>query len=226
MVRYRLPIFPLPLVLFPGSAQGLHIFEPRYRQLLADCQADDGRFGISPVAEEFKLPPRPGSIGCTASIREVATLPDGRSNIVVGGGARYAIDGYVDTDRMYLLAEVHDVDDEPWFDHAVMAELAADVRERYLDYLAAMGQVWEGIPGAAPPDDPGGLSYTVSAALELGLELKIRLLELQSTSQRLELLREVLGPLTSAARERGVLHQQARRNGRRRLEASPGEEHA
>jgi len=226
MVRYRLPIFPLPVVLFPASAQGLHIFEPRYRQLLADCQANDGRFGISPVVEESKMPPRPGSIGCTASIREVASLADGRSNIIVGGGARYAIDGYVDTDRMYLVAEVHDIDDEPWFDHAAMAELAADVRERYLDYLAAMGQVWEGIPGAAPPEDPGGLSYTVSAALDLGLGLKIQLLELRSTFQRLELLREALGPLTSAARERAVLHQQARRNGRRRLEPTTGEEHA
>jgi len=225
MVRYRLPIFPLPLVLFPGSAQGLHIFEPRYRQLLADCRAGDGRFGVSPMVGELELPPA-GSVGCTATIREVASLPDGRSNIVVGGGGRYAIDGYVDTDRMYLVAEVHDVDDEPWFDHAAMAELAADVRERYLDYLAAMGQAWEGLPGAAPPDDPGGLSFAVSAALDLGWEPKTRLLALRSTAQRLALLRELLGPLTDAARERAVLHHQARRNGRRRLEPTHGEEHA
>ena len=43
----ELPIFPLPLVLFPGTTQPLHVFEPRYRRLLADCLAGDKRFGIA-----------------------------------------------------------------------------------------------------------------------------------------------------------------------------------
>ncbi|NIM49457.1 MAG: hypothetical protein GTN78_02220 [Gemmatimonadales bacterium] len=47
MAIRTLPIFPLPLVLFPGTPQLLHIFEPRYRQVLADCQDGDRRFGIS-----------------------------------------------------------------------------------------------------------------------------------------------------------------------------------
>ena len=46
-----LPIFPLPLVLFPGAVQPLHIFEPRYRRLLADSLAGDRRFGIAYVRE-------------------------------------------------------------------------------------------------------------------------------------------------------------------------------
>jgi len=226
MPRYRLPVFPLPLVLFPGTAQALHIFEPRYRQMLDDCRAGDGRFGISPVIGQSALPPDLGSVGCTAMIREVAALPDGRSNIVVAGGARYVVDGYVDTDRMYLVAEAHDIDDEPWLDHAAVAALAADVRERFLRYLAVMGQAGEGLPGAAPPDDPGGMSFVVSAVLDLDLELKVRLLQLRSTAARLELLRDLLGPLTDAVRERAVLHQQARRNGRRKLEQTHEKGHA
>lgn len=213
-----LPIFPLPIVLFPGTAQALHVFEPRYRQLLADCQEGDARFGISPVVAQPHSRPARGSVGCTASIQQVVALPDGRSNIAVAGGRRYALVRYVDTDRQYLVAEVEDVDDDPWFDHQSVTGLAADVRDRFLRYLATLGQAVDDLAGAAPPEDPGGLSFAVSAALDLDLPLKVRLLELRSTTARLELLRDLLGPLTEAARRRALVHRQAKKNGRRRFE--------
>ena len=87
-----LPIFPLPIVLFPGAPQPLHIFEPRYQQLLADCRAGDRRFGIAyatpaGAADTDRLPD-PGAVGCVALIRSVEPLPDGRSNILaIGEGA-------------------------------------------------------------------------------------------------------------------------------------------
>lgn len=214
----RLPIFPLPIVLFPGTAQALHIFEPRYRQMLADCQSGDGRFGISPVVAQPNVPPPRGSVGCTASIERVVPLPDGRSNIAVAGGRRYAVVDYVDTDRQYLVAEVEDVDDDPWFDHEAVTRLAVEVRDRFLHYLAALGQAADEIAGAAPPEDPGGLSFVVSAALDLDLALKVGLLELRSTTARLEQVRDLLGPLTEAARGRARVHRQAKKNGRRRFE--------
>ena len=213
----RLPIFPLPLVLFPGGAQALHIFEPRYRQLLADCQAGDGLFGISPVVAPQHDPPAKGAVGCAATIQTVLPLPDGRSNIVVTGGRRYAVERYIDTDRPYLVAEVEDVDDAPWYDDESVTELAADVRDRFLHYLAALGQANDEIAGAAPPEDAGGLSFAVSAALDLDLALKVRLLELRSTAARLDVLRDLLGPLTQSARQRALVHRQAKRNGRRRF---------
>ena len=46
---FRLPLFPLSVVLFPGNPLPLHIFEPRYRRMLADCLAADRRFGITPA---------------------------------------------------------------------------------------------------------------------------------------------------------------------------------
>ncbi|MBE0591384.1 MAG: LON peptidase substrate-binding domain-containing protein, partial [Gemmatimonadales bacterium] len=199
------------------TSQALHIFEPRYRQMLADCQAGDGRFGISPVVAQPQHPPPRGSVGCTATVRNVVPLPDGRSNITVAGGTRYAVAGYVETDRQYLIAEVDEVNDDPWFDHDAVTQLAADVRDRFLGYLAALGQAQDDVAGAAPPDDPGGLSFAVSAALEVDLALKVRLLELRSTSARLELLRDLLGPLTESARQRALVHRQAKRNGRRRF---------
>src|SRR6266581_2880859 len=67
----ELPIFPLPIVLFPGAPQPLHIFEPRYRQLLADCQDGDRRFGIAYVAPDPTIGadpmPDPGDVTTLAA---------------------------------------------------------------------------------------------------------------------------------------------------------------
>src|SRR5205807_1315981 len=85
----ELPIFPLPIVLFPGAPQPLHIFEPRYRELLADCLAADRRFGIAYVPAEYppgsEPLPRAGDVGCVALIQNTQGLPDGRSNILTVG---------------------------------------------------------------------------------------------------------------------------------------------
>src|SRR5947208_1577377 len=79
----ELPIFPLPIVLFPGAPQPLHIFEPRYRQLLQDCLAADRRFGIAYVAPDpapdADPVPAAGEVGCVALIRSNQALPALRS---------------------------------------------------------------------------------------------------------------------------------------------------
>src|SRR2546422_5062931 len=91
----ELPIFPLPIVLFPGAPQPLHVFEPRYRQLLADCLAADRRFGIAYVPAErdagVEPLPRPGDVGCVAVIRNTQGLPDGRSNVLTVGERRFVL---------------------------------------------------------------------------------------------------------------------------------------
>src|ERR1041385_8074805 len=86
---FRLPLFPLKIVLFPGALRPLHIFEPRYRRLLTDVWAGDHRFGLLPPGEHGGLP-APGTIGCVALVRAVPPLGDGRSNIVVSGVCRFA----------------------------------------------------------------------------------------------------------------------------------------
>jgi len=71
-VDVRLPIFPLGMVLFPGTSAPLHLFEPRYRQMLADVRAKDSRFGILCALEgvpERELPT--GRIGCVAEVVDV-----------------------------------------------------------------------------------------------------------------------------------------------------------
>src|SRR2546426_1423516 len=104
----ELPIFPLPIVLFPGAPQPLHIFEPRYRQLLADCLATDRRFGVAYVPAERDAGgeslPRPGDVGGVALIRNTQGLPDGRSNILTVGERRVGLVDWGSSGRPHPVA--------------------------------------------------------------------------------------------------------------------------
>ena len=112
--RKRFPLFPLGMVLYPGTSAPLHLFEPRYRQMLRDVQAGDRRFGIvcaMPGVDERALPP--GRVGCVAEVTEAETLEDGRSNIFVTGRERFVLDRFVDDEAPYHVAEVTFIEDEP-----------------------------------------------------------------------------------------------------------------
>src|SRR5438874_11986851 len=101
----ELPIFPLPIVLFPGAPQPLHIVEPRYRQLLQDCLAGDRRFGIAYVAPDPTLGadpvPSPGDVGFVALIRSNQPLPDGLSNILTVGERRFVLQSWISSTHPY-----------------------------------------------------------------------------------------------------------------------------
>src|SRR6476661_265543 len=110
----RLPVFPLSVVLFPGTPLPLHIFEPRYRQMLADCLEADSRFGIVFRAEDIgETDLEPGCVGCIAEVDDAHTLPDGRSNIVVHGVRRFSLQRFVVSAAPYRVAEVTEYDDLP-----------------------------------------------------------------------------------------------------------------
>src|SRR5215216_1179354 len=93
----ELPIFPLPLVLFPGVPLPLHIFEERYRRMLVDVTSSHRLFGLPFMSEDAPggRPPD-GHVGSVAEVVEVQPLPDGRSNILTVGVVRYRLESYVD----------------------------------------------------------------------------------------------------------------------------------
>src|SRR4029077_17737822 len=94
----ELPIFPLPVVLFPGMPMPLHIFESRYRKMMADIRAGDNLFGLSYFdsgSSENDVPPA-GHIGCVAEVTESQALPDGRSNVLAVGVIRYQVEDYIE----------------------------------------------------------------------------------------------------------------------------------
>ncbi len=110
----HLPLFPLPLVLLPNELLPLHIFEPRYRQMLKDVALDKNMFGITYFnpTEDFIEKPAAGSVGCVAEVRETQTMPDGRSNILTVGIIRYRLIDYVEAGEPYLLGNVEFFEDE------------------------------------------------------------------------------------------------------------------
>ncbi len=203
----ELPIFPLPVVLFPGATQPLHIFEPRYRELLADCLAADQRFGITYVAPPDgpgidPMPP-PGAVGCIALI-----------NIITVGERRFTLLEWVTRETTYRVARVEEFDDEP-ADPAEVTNLAGGVRQDYQRLARAIGTLTDRVADdAALDDDPEQLSFQVAAALELDGEVKQALLALTSTTTRLRRLASLLVPLSADAERRAAVREHARGNGR------------
>jgi Lon protease-like protein len=208
----RLPIFPLSAVLFPGTPLPLHIFEPRYKRMLADCLASDRRFGITPVRAERETP-GPGAIGCVAEVRVNQELPDGRSNIVVLGGTRFVVSRVLDESVPYLVALVQPFEDDP--DTAPSAEETATVRELFGRYLSGLRQLNDAEPEEPSlPEDPLSLSFQVSGALDCDPGVKQRLLAERSTARRVEALILLLPVLTSAVEAGLKVHRRAHTNGK------------
>jgi len=88
-----LPLFPLNTVLFPGQLLPLHIFEPRYREMISECIVSEAPFGVVLIREggEVGTPATPLDIGTTARVVQVERLDDGRMNILCAGEARFRL---------------------------------------------------------------------------------------------------------------------------------------
>lgn len=212
----ELPLFPLPVVLFPGVPLPLHIFEPRYRQMLNDIRASNNFFGLSyfdASSATTDLPPA-GHVGCVAEVTETQLLPDGRSNILTVGLIRYRVEGYVDRGEPYLVARVSFFEDEDESEE-LLTESSRNVAETFTRIARAVRIIND--ERASLPDisdtEPQRLSFLVAAAMEIDAELKQELLELQSTSERLQRLSDMLARAVSSYEERARVHELAKRNG-------------
>lgn len=207
----RLPLFPLELILFPGALVPLHIFEPRYRALLADCLAGDRRFGILPPGTDG-APPATGTIGTVAGIRGTQPLPDGRSNVVVEGEERFMVRRFLDEGAPYFLALVDPFDDEPDEDDAPDSEVAslralADRMDTCQKTLTGSGH------HGAWAADAGGLSFQVAALLDVDPTFKQRFLTIRSARHRLALLRQFLPGIVTDLEARAAVKLRAATNG-------------
>jgi ATP-dependent Lon protease len=212
----ELPLFPLPVVLFPGVPLPLHIFEPRYRQMLNDVRASNNFFGLSyfdASSATTDLPPA-GHVGCVAEVTEIQSLPDGRSNILTVGLIRYRVEGYVDRGEPYLVARVSFFEDQEE-SQDLLSESSRNVAETFTRIARAVRIIND--ERASLPDisdtEPQRLSFLVAAAIEIDAELKQELLELQSTSERLQRLSNMLARAVSSYEERARVHELANRNG-------------
>src|SRR5438105_15670127 len=212
----ELPIFPLPVVLFPGMPMPLHIFEPRYRKMMADIRAGDNLFGLSYFdsgSSDKDMPPA-GHVGCVAEVTETQALPDGRSNILAVGVVRYLIEDYVERGEAYLVARGNYFEDEDENDSALSTQSrdVATMFMRVANSIRAMNDERGSLPDISDTD-PQRLSFLVSAAIEIEVEMKQELLELRLTSERLSRLHDLLARVVGSYEERARIHSIAKRNG-------------
>ncbi len=184
----RLKLFPLNTVLFPGGVLPLRIFEPRYRQMVADCLESDRRFGLIFHDVEHSGPyhSEPGLVGCIAEIEQVQPLKDGRSLIVTRGTKRFRIEEPLRSDAAYDEALAEEYRDE--------SPPSPDIRERRMRVISLFNAVLDilpELPGGRPEIDlAGDLSFRLASLLQVDPAWMQTLLESRDEGERLDLLSE------------------------------------
>jgi Lon protease-like protein len=169
-----LPLFPLDVVLLPGTSLPLHIFEPRYKEMTTECLAQQKPFGIVRAKEEGLA-----EIGCTAEIVSVSKqYSDGRMDIVTKGVRRFEV-MEVNQERSFLQAQVLYLQDEPG---SATAEEVAQATKLHGEIMALAGAQPE---GSATLDQPQ-LSFYLAGSLPLDLDFKQTLLGMKSEVERMQ----------------------------------------
>ena len=201
--QLELPIFELPLVLLPGELLPLHIFEERYKRMIARCLDEEEPFGIVFRDEEGGA----RRIGCEARVTEVTErFDDGRLNIVVTGERPFKVlDRYEAAG--YPAGEVAPVE-APVLEESE-SDVASSAREAFAELVRRVG----GEPPAAAELEAFD-SYGLAARVELPAETKQRLLELRSEHERMRVLAAALGRLVEAVAKSREIADRAKVNGR------------
>jgi ATP-dependent Lon protease len=199
----ELGLFPLPLVLVPGESVPLHIFEPRYRELIGECIERDDDFGIVLAKENGDI----HHAGTRAHVtRVLEVLPDGRLNIVVEGGDRFRLIE-VSHDRSFDVGAVEELADEPGetFDPADAS--------RALDLFA---RLQEAAGATLPPPEPESpqLDWELVLRVDFAPELKQELLELTSPRERMRRLAALLEQTLEAVELEAAVRRRASSNGK------------
>jgi uncharacterized protein len=203
-VSTRLPLFPLGSVLYPGLVLPLHIFEERYRQLVADLldMPEPRRLGVIAIQHGRETGVDGVSAlyqtGCTAVVRRVQKHDDGRFDLVTVGDTRFKLLS-LGEQAPYFSGEVELLPDELG-DEAEAAAAVQAVQRAFRDYLQVLsdqGGARVSIPDL--PDEPVLLSYLVAAAVVVDVPVKQQLLEEPDAHRRLTAERALL------AKERRLL---------------------
>jgi Lon protease-like protein len=203
-----LPMFPLGTVLLPGGVLPLHVFEPRYRQLVIDCLADDTgepEFGVTMIerGSEVGGGDQRSNVGVIARMVQVRALDDGRYALLAVGTRRFRVLAWLPDDP-YPLADVDEWPDVD-ADAPELPSRVAQLTARLTDVLAVaaeLGEVPAGVDLDAVSDDPLVASYHLAALSPIGPADRYRLLCASSPADRLDLLAECLDDVEAMLRFR------------------------
>ncbi|MGA9352808.1 MAG: LON peptidase substrate-binding domain-containing protein [Terriglobales bacterium] len=197
-----LPIFPLDLVLLPGAPLPLHIFEPRYKEMISECVEQKKPFGVVRASDEGVA-----GVGCTAEIVSVTKkYDDGRMDILTRGVERFEV-VEVNEERAFLRAEISLIQDED--DNDDENDAAGRPEQSLIEQAVRLHAEIIKIAGAelSEPDETAtNLSFLLAGSLPLDLDFKQNLLTTLSETKRLEAvvgyLEAVLPGLRRAAKAR------------------------
>lgn len=195
-----LPLFPLEVVLLPGTPLPLHIFEPRYKEMIGECLAMSTPFGVIRALENGIA-----EVGCTAEIITVTKeYPDGRMDLICEGRKRFEV-LEVNQERSFLRAEVLVVPDDP----GVTAE-AEKVRaiQLHLEILSLAGAVQD-----LSSADQNQLSFHLAGSLPLDLDFKQQLLAMRSEARRIQAVAAYLEAVLPKLRRASKVREKAGGNG-------------
>jgi hypothetical protein len=194
-----LPLFPLRVVLLPGAALPLHIFEDRYKELIGEAIKNSTEFGVVQAGDNGIL-----NIGCTAAVQEVVNrYPDGRLDILTGGRRRFEI-VLLDEEKSYLRASV------TFFADDDEAPAPSDVRKVALAGLKLIASTGKGIdlPDISDPQ----LSYRIGEHIN-DLQLRQMLLSIRSETDRLKYINGYLPEYIAKLRRTAHIQKIAPTNG-------------
>ncbi len=196
-----LPIFPLSMVLLPDELVPLHIFEPRYREMVARCESFDEPFAIV-----FESGGQLAPIACTAYVAEVFDrFPDGRSNILVRGHQRVAISEVFDR-HSYRSARAHELPDE-------LSLASIDEQDAALALFRDVVRVGGQEEGDTSALAGAGLSYRLAARIELSDDARQALLEDRDETSRLVKVAALLAAVRVGIQVAAEVERRARANG-------------
>jgi len=185
-VSSLLPIFPLELVLLPGVPLPLHIFEPRYKEMIAECLEQKKPFGVVRASSDGVA-----DIGCTAEIMSVTKkYDDGRMDILTRGVDRFEV-LEVNEERSFLQAEiamVHDEDEDEDDEERGEGEPRKPTAEMVTQAVRLHAEIAKlaGAEPSGPDEHAGNLSFLLAGSLPLDLDFKQSLLATLSEAKRLE----------------------------------------
>ncbi len=195
-------LFPLALVLAPTERVPLHIFEPRYKELIGECIADAQQFGLLLEDDAGRR-----DIGTLADVREVVhVFDDGRMNILIEGAERFRVLEWTDG-RSFPTAEVERLEDE---DAALPEPSAAEEALALFRQLADVADAEIEEPDGAS----GSLAFEIAAHVDFGTQPKQELLELRSERDRLQRLTALLEQALAAMTREREIRERAAMNGR------------
>jgi Lon protease-like protein len=195
-----LPLFPLEVVLLPGAALPLHIFEERYKEMIGLCLAESRPFGVVLAHGNgiFKM-------GCTAAIRKVLErYEDGRIDILASGVERFEIIS-INTDRSYFRAEVSYFDDDD--DRPARPSTVKEAALRREEYARLTGAEIDVVDLEEPQ------ASFLLAGVSTDLKFRQTLLQCRSEADRMELVAAHLKELIERHKARAAISKVSRSNG-------------